>query len=103
MNLFKGDAHKIWMNYQTELKNNTLHAAHIKDIKEMRKSLESISNVMIAMTKSFKPLKESSYIQFCPMANNDKGANWLSKENKVVNPYFGASMSKCGEVKQTIK
>ncbi|MDG2432003.1 efflux RND transporter periplasmic adaptor subunit [Flavobacterium sp.] len=103
MNLFKGDAHKIWMNYQTELKNNTLHAAHIKDIKEMRKSFESISNVMIAMTKSFKPLKESSYIQFCPMANNDKGANWLSKENKVVNPYFGASMSKCGEVKQTIK
>lgn len=103
MNLFKGDAHKIWMNYQTELKNNILHAVHIKDIKEMRKSFERISNVMIAMTKSFKPLKESSYIQFCPMANSDKGANWLSKENKVVNPYFGASMSKCGEVKQAIK
>jgi Cu(I)/Ag(I) efflux system membrane fusion protein len=103
MNLFKGDAHKIWMNYQTELKKNTLHAAHIKDIKEMRKSFISISNVMIAMTKSFTPLKESSYIQFCPMANSDKGANWLSKENKVVNPYFGASMLKCGEVKETIK
>ena len=102
MNLFKGDAHKIWMKYHTELKKNTLHAAHIKDIKEMRKSFIPISNVMIAMTKSFSPLKESSYIQFCPMANSDKGANWLSKENKVANPYFGASMLKCGEVKAEI-
>ena len=90
------------MNYQTELKNNILHAVHIKDIKEMRKSFERISNVMIAMTKSFKPLKESSYIQFCPMANSDKGANWLSKENKVVNPYFGSKMLKCGEIKSEI-
>ena len=55
------------------------------------------------MTKAFNPLTESAYVQFCPMANSDKGANWLSKENKVVNPYFGASMIKCGEVKETIK
>lgn len=103
MNLFKGDAHKIWMNYQTELKKNILDTANIKNIKEMRNSFMPISNVMIAMTKSFKPLKKSSYILFCPMAIGDKGANWLSKENKVVNPYFGASMLKCGEVKQTIQ
>jgi Cu(I)/Ag(I) efflux system membrane fusion protein len=103
MSVFKGDSHKVWMNYQTELKKNTLHAKHIKDIKELRMSFEPISNVMIAMTKAFNPLKESAYVQFCPMANNDKGANWLSKENKVINPYFGASMLKCGEVKETIK
>ena len=57
---------------------------------------------MIAMTKAFNPLTETAYVQFCPMANSDKGANWLSKENKVVNPYFGASMLKCGEVKDSI-
>jgi Cu(I)/Ag(I) efflux system membrane fusion protein len=103
MSIFKGDSHKVWMNYQTELKKNTLHAKHIKDIKELRMSFEPISNVMIAMTKAFNPLNESAYVQFCPMANNDKGANWLSKENKIVNPYFGASMLKCGEVKEIIK
>ena len=91
------------MNYQTELKKQTLHATHIKNIKELRMTFEPISNVMIAMTKTFKPLNESAYVQFCPMANSDKGANWLSKENKVVNPYFGVSMIKCGEVKETIK
>ena len=103
MSVFKGESHKVWMNYQTELKKQTLHATHIKNIKELRMSFEPISNVMIAMTKAFNPLNESSYVQFCPMANSDKGANWLSKENKVVNPYFGASMIKCGEVKETIK
>ncbi|WP_320815062.1 efflux RND transporter periplasmic adaptor subunit [Flavobacterium sp.] len=103
MSIFKGESHKVWMNYQTELKKNTLHATHIKNINELRMSFEPISNVMIAMTKAFNPLNKSAYVQFCPMANNDKGANWLSKENKVVNPYFGASMLKCGEVKETVK
>ncbi len=103
MSVFKGESHKVWMNYQTELKKQTLHATHIKNIKELRMTFEPISNVMIAMTKAFNPLTESVYVQFCPMANSDKGANWLSKENKVVNPYFGASMIKCGEVKETIK
>jgi Cu(I)/Ag(I) efflux system membrane fusion protein len=103
MSVFKGESHKVWMNYQTELKKQTLHAAHIKNIKELRMSFEPISKVMIAMTKAFSPLNENAYVQFCPMANSDKGANWLSKENKVVNPYFGAAMLKCGEVKETIK
>ncbi|WP_432671520.1 efflux RND transporter periplasmic adaptor subunit [Flavobacterium sp. SM2513] len=103
MSVFKGESHIVWMSYQTELKKQTLHATHIKNIQEIRMSFEPISNVMIAMTKAFHPLNESAYVQFCPMANSDKGANWLSKENKVVNPYFGASMLKCGEVKETIK
>ena len=103
MSVFKGASHNVWMSYQTELKKNTLHATHSKDIKELRMPFEPISNVMIAMTKAFNPLTETAYVQFCPMANSDKGANWLSKENKVVNPYFGASMLKCGEVKETIK
>ncbi|CAM3945202.1 MULTISPECIES: efflux RND transporter periplasmic adaptor subunit [Flavobacterium] len=103
MSLFKKESHNAWMNYQTELKKQALHTTHVKNIKELRMSFEPMSNVMIAMTKAFNPLNETVYVQFCPMANSDKGANWLSKENKVVNPYFGISMLKCGEVKETIK
>lgn len=103
MSLFKDATHKVWMTYKNTLKNSLLQAGPIKNIKEMRKSFESISNVMISMTRSFTPLKENLYVQFCPMANSDEGANWLSKENTIVNPYFGSSMSKCGEVKETIK
>ena len=29
--------------------------------------------------------------------NNGKGANWLSKENAVKNPYYGSKMLTCGK------
>jgi hypothetical protein len=37
------------------------------------------------------------------MANYGKGANWLSKENAVKNPYYGSQMLTCGKVVETIK
>ena len=35
------------------------------------------------------------------LSNN--GAYWLSKQEKVINPYFGEAMLTCGEVKQVIE
>jgi len=37
------------------------------------------------------------------MANNDKGADWLSSEKEIKNPYFGKSILKCGEITKEIK
>ncbi|PID69752.1 MAG: hypothetical protein CR989_00130 [Flavobacteriales bacterium] len=36
------------------------------------------------------------------MANNDKGAVWLSHSTEVLNPYYGDKMLKCGLVVDTI-
>lgn len=36
------------------------------------------------------------------MANDSKGANWLSKENNIKNPCFGSKMLSCGKVVETI-
>jgi len=58
-------------------------------------------------TAIFKKAKgcvnEKVYVEFCPMADNNSGAYWLSKEEKVINPYFGEAMLTCGEVKQVIE
>ena len=43
------------------------------------------------------------YYQRCPMFNNGKGANWLSKESAIKNPYYGNKMLTCGSVTETIK
>jgi len=32
------------------------------------------------------------------MAFNNKGADWLQIDEDIRNPYFGASMYKCGQV-----
>jgi Cu(I)/Ag(I) efflux system membrane fusion protein len=55
------------------------------------------------MVRNFKRVNGSLFVQFCPMADHNKCAYWLSKEEKVINPYFGDAMPTCGEVKQIIE
>ena len=43
------------------------------------------------------------YVQFCPMANGGEGANWVSKEKAVKNPFYGSQMLTCGKVVETIQ
>ena len=62
----------------------------------------SLSKNMYELIKVAKPA-ETVYYQFCPMANDGKGANWLSKENGIKNPYYGSQMLTCGKTVETIK
>ena len=103
MSLFSGDSHKIWMKHQNNLKLALKLAPNFKTIEEVRKAFHSISEAMIALTNSFKPFGQTLYVQYCPMVDGNKGANWLSQFEEIKNPYFGAAMLKCGETKATIK
>ncbi|NQX96982.1 MAG: DUF3347 domain-containing protein [Flavobacteriales bacterium] len=42
------------------------------------------------------------FLDFCPMANNNKGATWLSEIEEISNPYMGSKMPKCGKVQLEI-
>lgn len=72
------------------------------DIEIQRKGFETISDWML---KTIEGKIESGtlYRQFCPMAFNDKGSYWISTDKKVLNPYFGDKMLKCGRVETEIK
>ncbi len=43
------------------------------------------------------------YQQHCPMALNEKGANWISNESEIKNPYYGKKMLECGDVTDSLK
>jgi len=103
MSLFKGDAHNAWMDYQGKLSNSLEHVEHFSGIEQLRKAFQTVSATMIEMTNTFTPLGETIYVQHCPMADNNKGADWLSREKEIRNPYFGSSMLTCGEVTKEIK
>jgi Cu(I)/Ag(I) efflux system membrane fusion protein len=103
MNVFKGDTHNLWMNFQGSLSKNLEHVHHFSDIEQLRKAFQSVSVTMIQMTNTFTPLGKTIYVQHCPMADNNKGADWLSSEKEIRNPYFGSSMLTCGEVTKEIK
>lgn len=73
------------------------------DISEQRKYFSSLSNEMTVLVKANKLASGSLYVEYCPMANNNKGAYWLSNEKEIKNPYFGDMMLKCGTVKETLQ
>ena len=103
MNLFKGDAHSVWMQHSSVLKQSIQHIEHLSEIKTVRENFISISKIMIAIVESFDPIATPIYVQHCPMADSNKGADWLSKEKDILNPYFGQAMLSCGETTKTIK
>lgn len=103
MNLFKGNAHTFWMQQKTALKNELQDLEGNSNIEAVRMNFIDISNSVIAIAESFEPLATAIYIQHCPMANSNQGADWLSREKEIRNPYFGESMLTCGEVTKTIK
>src|SRR5690554_1535173 len=104
MHLFKGVAHDMWMDYSKIFSEQLEHMHHFNDIEEVRKHFQPISDAIIAMTQNFGSLNDKTvYVQFCPMAFDDKGAFWISSESEIRNPYFGSSMLTCGEVMDEIE
>ncbi|MDF1571773.1 MAG: efflux RND transporter periplasmic adaptor subunit [Bacteroidales bacterium] len=103
MGAFKDNAHEIWMDHADNLENTLEHVAHHGSIEELRSAYKGISDAMIALTRSFGTPGDTLYLQYCPMANNDQGANWLSNYSEIKNPYFGEMMLKCGETHDTIQ
>lgn len=68
-----------------------------------RNAFQMISDISYDLVKGVGLKDQTVYREFCPMANNDKGAYWLSNSAEIRNPYFGEKMMTCGEVKETLK
>ena len=102
MSLLKNPAaHKLWMSLLKEIKSSANLVKSSTEIKIQRAAFIQLSSAMITTVKGFGINKEV-YNQFCPMANNDRGANWLSFQEDIKNPYFGDAMLTCGNLEETI-
>ena len=102
MDKLEMDVHMVWMKVFTNLKEDAKHIADTKDFVHQRERFINLSKNMYELIKVSKT-ENLIYYQFCPMANKGKGANWLSKENAVKNPYYGSMMMTCGKTVETIK
>lgn len=102
MSVFKGEAHEIWMQRSKALSKDLKLIQKTKNIGEMRRLFEKLSNQFIMLAINFKPLDKKLYIQHCPMVNENEGADWLSEKKEILNPYFGKSMIGCGSTTKTL-
>ncbi|MBL4723987.1 MAG: efflux RND transporter periplasmic adaptor subunit [Lutibacter sp.] len=99
--LTQNESHNLWMGILAALNSAVEGISNSTDIKTQREYFISLSNNISKSVELFG-INQKIYKQFCPMANNDKGAFWLSTEEQIRNPYFGEMMLKCGSVEGII-
>lgn len=101
MTLIQGDAHQYWMQQFAAFKGHGKKITMLDDVEDQRQQFEFLSDAMINSITAFGTTNKL-FVQFCPMAFNNKGADWISDIDEVRNPYFGDKMMKCGFVTDTL-
>ena len=103
MKLLSDDkAHNHWMTIQKELNASANAISGSTDISKQRGHFKHLSAHMISSVQLFG-INQKVYSEFCPMADNNKGAYWISLEEEIRNPYYGEAMLTCGEVRDTLE
>ena len=73
------------------------------DLDEQRTHLVILNENVVAIAMNLQSSSETLYVQECPMANENKGAKWLSTEKEIRNPYYDSGMLTCGSVVKVIQ
>lgn len=103
MTLISGDAHMAWMARLKEIEAGLeAFKAAGTDIEKQRTAFLVLSTVLIQSADQFGLAGAPVQVVHCPMAFDNRGADWLQSGTDVRNPYFGASMPTCGAVKRSI-
>jgi len=102
--LTDNEHHMTWMDAAMMLKTQLDKLSSGGNIEKQRTAFAKISddlkNVIQVLGVDVKGKK--LYLEFCPMANDNVGAYWLSFDRKIQNPYLGQKMLTCGEVKEIL-
>ena len=95
---------KAYADLHDDIKKHADHiGASASKIAQQREHFIMLSKNFEDLVKALGNGGQTLYKDFCPMANNGKGAIWLSELKEIKNPYYGKQMSTCGSVKEVIK
>jgi Cu(I)/Ag(I) efflux system membrane fusion protein len=94
---------EAWRKEKARLKKAAGEAAKAKDLAGLRSAFALLSDELAAVIRQFGVADvDTVYRLHCPMAFNNRGADWLQSDREVRNPYYGAQMLQCGEVVETM-
>lgn len=92
-----GEPLGIWRRAAARLRSDQLFA----NIDEARVHFEHMSEAIISLQQRFgHDGKDTWHLAYCPMAFGNTGAAWMQRGTTVDNPYFGAMMLRCGEIRE---
>ncbi len=101
--LLSGPPFEYWRQQSGALKAHLQKIAGSVAVEAQREQFDFLSRLMIDLAATFGSGGKQLYVQHCPMAFNDQGADWLSYEDRIRNPYFGDVMLSCGIVQDSIQ
>lgn len=103
MNLLQGEAHINWMEKFNVMQRASTAIQNENDLEKQRVLFSDLTNALYDSFKMYTVNGLHAYYQYCPMAFDNKGAYWISREEEISNPYFGEQMLRCGETKESLK
>lgn len=103
MSLLKDEALMDWMISLKTINESLDLIGGSNDLTAQRKSFALFSDALFKSLKTFGSGGAIIYYDYCPMANNNSGAYWLSGSKEIRNPYLGGEKLTCGKVKETVQ
>jgi len=83
MEKLTAEQHKVWMKYA---KNLSCHAEHMRGTVELLHQREHFMTLSTSMYNAMKAPNINTtdiYYRFYPMANDGKGAYWVSEQSEI--------------------
>jgi hypothetical protein len=100
MNSISKEQMKTYMDIADDLKENAEHIGeNAGKLDHQREHFVLVSKDINDLIATFGT-KQKLYQDFCPMADEGKGAIWISETKEIKNPYLGAKMPTCGTIKK---
>lgn len=96
------DTTEVWKTLAEQLDASLARLGTNEEIEPFRAGFQDLTLLTDEMVRRFGTAHLPVYAHYCPMAFDDKGASWLQPDRNLLNPYFGASMLQCGEVREQV-
>ena len=95
-----GESLAVWRRAAADLRVSR----PVTTIDEARTRFAGLSQAVIALQRRFGHAGAESWrLAHCPMAFDDKGADWIQRSPEIENPYFGDMMFRCGDIRETFE
>ncbi|MCD2425608.1 DUF3347 domain-containing protein [Niabella pedocola] len=100
MDVLSKNEHQVWMTVMGDLQKQAAALQSAGGIEKQRAAFGPLSETIYKLIKA-SSLPYKVYYNHCPMYKG--GANWLSSEQGIKNPYYGSKMLTCGSTKETLQ
>lgn len=93
---------KVYDTYFEKISAQMQNLSELSDIEKQRSVFADLTQNIYQLALAFG-YNNTLFNNECPMAQNGQGANWLSAEPEIKNPYYGSSMLSCGKIIEEIR